>query len=137
MKGIAIFKDEKSNKRILQVDIKEVAKHPSQFEDLMDTLIAEARRDEKEIGWDSVKKQLRKKGKPLFCPTKSFCAFFSAKLLVAEIRKCRPSKDDWQYVGICGFISGIVGQFLRIYTKNIVIFGDETLCKTGGFKIFF
>ena len=63
MKGIAIFKDEKSNRRILQVDIKEVAKRPNQFEDLMDTLIAEARKDEKEIGWDSVKRQLRKKGK--------------------------------------------------------------------------
>lgn len=63
MKGITIFKDEKSNRRFLQVDIKEVAKRPNEFEDLMDVLVAEARKDEKEIGWESVKKQLRRKGK--------------------------------------------------------------------------
>jgi len=63
MKGINIFKDEKNNRKILQVDIKEVAKHPNQFEDLMDVLVAEARRDEKEISWETAKKQLRKKGK--------------------------------------------------------------------------
>jgi hypothetical protein len=63
MKGINIFKDEKNNRKILQVDIKEVAKHPNQFEDLMDVLVAEARKDEKEISWETAKKQLRKKGK--------------------------------------------------------------------------
>jgi len=63
MKGITIFKDEKNNKKILQVDIKEVAKHPTQFEELMDVLVAEARKDEKEIGWTTAKKQLKKKGK--------------------------------------------------------------------------
>jgi hypothetical protein len=63
MKGVAILKDEKNNRKILQVDIKEVAKRPSQFEDLMDVLIAEARKDEKEVGWENVKKQLRRKGK--------------------------------------------------------------------------
>ena len=63
MKGITIFKDEKNNRKVLQVDIKEVAKHPTQFEDLMDVLVAEARKDEKEIGWSAAKKQLRKKGK--------------------------------------------------------------------------
>jgi hypothetical protein len=63
MKGINIFKDEKNNRKILQVDIKEVAKHPNQLEDLMDVLVAEARKDEKEISWETAKKQLRKKGK--------------------------------------------------------------------------
>jgi hypothetical protein len=63
MKGITIFKDEKNNRKVLQVDIKEVAKHPNQFEDLMDVLVAEARKDEREIGWSAAKKQLRKKGK--------------------------------------------------------------------------
>jgi len=63
MKGVAIFKDEKSNKRILQVDLKEVSKRPNEFEDLMDALIAEARKEEKEISWEDAKKQLRKKGK--------------------------------------------------------------------------
>ena len=63
MKGVTIFKDERNNKRFLQVDIKEIAKRPNEFEDLMDILVAEARKDEKEIGWEEAKKQLRKKGK--------------------------------------------------------------------------
>jgi hypothetical protein len=63
MKGVTIFKDERNNKRILQVDIKEIAKRPNEFEDLMDILVAEERKDEKEVGWEEAKKQLRKKGK--------------------------------------------------------------------------
>ena len=63
MKGVTIFKDEKNNKRVLQVDLNEVIKHPNEFEDMIDILVAEERKDEKEIGWEDVKKQLRKKGK--------------------------------------------------------------------------
>jgi hypothetical protein len=63
MKGVTIFKDERNNKRFLQADIKEIAKRPNEFEDLMDILVAEARKDEKEVGWEEAKKQLRKKGK--------------------------------------------------------------------------
>ena len=61
MKGVTIFKDEKNNKRVLQVDLNEVIKHPNEFEDMIDILVAEERKDEKEIGWEDVKKQLRKK----------------------------------------------------------------------------
>lgn len=63
VKGVTIFKDEKNNKRILQVDIKEIAKRPKEFEDLMDSLIVEVRKDEKGIRWSTAKKQLRKKSK--------------------------------------------------------------------------
>ncbi|HEY4148387.1 MAG TPA: hypothetical protein VGM41_05645 [Chitinophagaceae bacterium] len=63
MRGLTIFTDEKNNKRVLQVDLSEVAKHPNEFEDMIDMLVAEDRKNEKEIGWDDVKKQLRKKGK--------------------------------------------------------------------------
>jgi hypothetical protein len=63
MKGVTIFKDEKNNKRVLQVDLNEVVKHPNEFEDMIDILVAEERKDETEIGWEDVKKQLRKKGK--------------------------------------------------------------------------
>jgi hypothetical protein len=62
MKGVTILKDEKNNK-ILQVDIKEVAKNPGKFEDLMDIIIAEARKDEKKVSWETAKKQLKKAGK--------------------------------------------------------------------------
>ena len=63
MKGITFFKDEKNNKQILQIDIKEVAKNPAKFEDLMDVVIAEARKNEKKISWETAKKQLKKAGK--------------------------------------------------------------------------
>lgn len=63
MKGVTILKNEKNNRKIIQVDIKEVAKRPNEFEDFVDVLIAEDRKDEKEIGWEAVKAQLKKKGK--------------------------------------------------------------------------
>jgi hypothetical protein len=63
MKGVTILKDEKNNKRILQVDIKEIAKRPAEFENFMDVLVAEARADERDVSWASVKRELKKKGK--------------------------------------------------------------------------
>ena len=63
MKGVTILKNEKNNRKILQIDIKEVAKHPNEFEDLVDVLIADDRKDEKDVNWDDLKKQLKKKGK--------------------------------------------------------------------------
>jgi hypothetical protein len=63
MKGVTFLKDEKTNKQILQIDVREVAKNPSKFEDLMDVIIAEARKDEKKVSWETAKKQLKKAGK--------------------------------------------------------------------------
>jgi hypothetical protein len=57
------LKRRKNNKQILQIDVKEVAKNPSKFEDLMDVIIAGARRDEKKVSWEAAKKQLKKAGK--------------------------------------------------------------------------
>ena len=63
MKGVTFLKNEKNNRQILQIDVKEIAKNPLKFEDLMDIIIAEARKDEKKIPWDIAKKQLKKAGK--------------------------------------------------------------------------
>jgi hypothetical protein len=63
MKGVTILKDEKSNKKILQADVAEIAKNPSKFEDLIDVIIAESRKEEKKISWETAKKQLKKAGK--------------------------------------------------------------------------
>ncbi len=63
MKSVVILKDEKTNRKILQIDIKEIAKNPDEFEDLIDVLIAEARKDEPKKSWEEVKKNLKKKGK--------------------------------------------------------------------------
>ena len=63
MKGVTILTDEKKKRKILQVDIKEVAKNPEKFEDLLDVIIAEARKGEKKIPWEKAKQQLKKAGK--------------------------------------------------------------------------
>ena len=63
MKGVTFLKNEKTNRQILQIDVKEIAKNPSRFEDLMDVIIAEARKNEKKIPWEMAKKQLKKAGK--------------------------------------------------------------------------
>jgi hypothetical protein len=63
MKGVTFFKNERTNRQILQIDVKEIAKNPAKFEDLMDVVIAEARKDEKKISWESAKKRLKKAGK--------------------------------------------------------------------------
>ena len=63
MKGVTILTDEKKKRKILQVDIKEVAKNPADFEDLIDVLVAESRKNEPKKSWDHVKKSLKKKGK--------------------------------------------------------------------------
>lgn len=63
MKGVMILTDEKKKRKILQVDIKEIAKNPGEFEDLIDVLVAESRKDEKKIPWEDAKKQLKKAGK--------------------------------------------------------------------------
>ncbi|MES1217242.1 MAG: hypothetical protein ABUT20_17135 [Bacteroidota bacterium] len=63
MKGIIFLRNQQNNRQILQIDVKEIARNPSKFEDLMDVLIAEARKDEKKITWQAAKKQLKKAGK--------------------------------------------------------------------------
>jgi hypothetical protein len=63
MKGVTFLKNEKNNRQILQIDVKEIAKNPSKFEDLMDVVIAEARKNEKKVSWETAKKQLKKAGK--------------------------------------------------------------------------
>ena len=63
MKGVVILKDERTNRKILQIDIKEIAKNPDEFEDLIDVLVAETRKDEPKKSWEEVKKNLKKKDK--------------------------------------------------------------------------
>ena len=63
MKGVTILGDEKTNNKIIQISLKDVAKNPEEFEDLMDVLIVESRKDEKSVSFDLVKKHLKKAGK--------------------------------------------------------------------------
>ena len=63
MKGVSFLTDEFSRKKAVVIDLKTLEKFDNQIEDLLDTIIAEARRDEPSNSWEDVKKRLRKKGK--------------------------------------------------------------------------
>ena len=63
MKGVTVLTDEKKKRKILQVDIKEIAKNLDEFEDLIDILVAESRKSEPKKSWEEVKQSLKKKGK--------------------------------------------------------------------------
>ncbi len=60
MKGVTFLADETNKKRFLQIDVKEIAKNPEKFGDLLDIVIAEARKDEPKISWETAKKKLKK-----------------------------------------------------------------------------
>ena len=60
MRRATIFIDEKRKRKIVQVDIKEIVRNPDEFEDLIYTLIAEARKNDKKRSWPVAKRQLKK-----------------------------------------------------------------------------
>lgn len=55
--------EEKSGKKIAQLDLSYLAKSKEDIEEVLDILIAEARKEEKNISWNSIKKDLKKKGR--------------------------------------------------------------------------
>jgi hypothetical protein len=63
MKGGSIVTDVTQKKRFLQIDIKNLAKNPAKYEDIIDVIVAEERANERSIPWEAAKKQLRKAGK--------------------------------------------------------------------------
>ncbi len=63
MKGVSFITDEHSRKKAVVIDLKTLEKFDAHVEDLLDTIIAEARRDEPSTPWEDVKKRLRRKGK--------------------------------------------------------------------------
>lgn len=52
MKGVSILMNERSKKRIVQIDMDAIRKDPEGFEDLMDVLVAESRRNEPTVSLD-------------------------------------------------------------------------------------
>lgn len=63
MKGVTIIKDETHNKRFVQIDLEELELHQNELEDMLDIIIAESRKDDEEISWEELKKQLKQDGK--------------------------------------------------------------------------
>ena len=64
MKGVSFVTDETHNRRYAQIDLKDISKFDNEeFQDMLDIIIAESRRNEKSIPWAKVKADLVKEGK--------------------------------------------------------------------------
>jgi len=63
MKGVTFITDETHNKRFVQIDLDKLEKYQDEIEDLLDVIVAESRKDEEEISWEDLKKQLQAEGK--------------------------------------------------------------------------
>ncbi len=63
MKGVSFVTNDKNEKIAVQIDLKTLGKHQEEIEDVLDTIIAESRRDDVDIDWSAAKKELKKAGK--------------------------------------------------------------------------
>lgn len=63
MKGINFITNEKNEKIAVQINLKSIEKHQEEIEDLLDSIIAESRKDEPKKSWNDVKANLKRKGK--------------------------------------------------------------------------
>lgn len=63
MKGVSYITDGHNKKKAVVIDLKTIENNQDEIEDLLDIIVAESRKDEPTIGWEEMKKKLRKKGK--------------------------------------------------------------------------
>lgn len=63
MKGVSYITNKKNQKTAVVIDLKTLKKYDEQLEDLFDMIIAESRAEEASVSWETVKKNLKKKGK--------------------------------------------------------------------------
>lgn len=63
MKGVTFITDETHKKRFVQIDLEHLEKYQNEIEDLLDVIIAESRRNDKEVSWEEIKEQLKTAGR--------------------------------------------------------------------------
>lgn len=63
MKGVNYVLNEENQKVAVQIELKTIAKYQEQIEDLLDGIMAEARKDEEKISLSQVVKNLKRAGK--------------------------------------------------------------------------
>lgn len=63
MKGISYITDSRNNKKAVVIEYNLFKNHSEELEDILDVIIAEARKDEESIPFKKVITQLKKKGK--------------------------------------------------------------------------
>lgn len=57
------MKEQKSGKIIAQLDLSYLSKNRKDVEGILDVLIAELRKEERNFSWNTIKNDLRKKGR--------------------------------------------------------------------------
>lgn len=60
MKGVSFVLNDKNEKIAVQIDMKTLERHQDQVEDLLDVIIAENRKSDEDVSWESAKKELKK-----------------------------------------------------------------------------
>ncbi|MDQ3111621.1 MAG: hypothetical protein M3R17_17165 [Bacteroidota bacterium] len=63
MKGVSYITDSRKRLKAVQIDIKTLEKYEEQVEDILEGIIASARKGEPSSSLENVKKRLKKKGK--------------------------------------------------------------------------
>ncbi len=63
MKGVSFVTNDKNEKVAVQIDLKAIEKHQQAIEDMLDGILAEARKDEEKIPLSKVISKLKKAGK--------------------------------------------------------------------------
>ena len=63
MKGINFITNDKNEKIAVQIDLKSIEKHQESIEDMLDGILAEARKDEEKVPLAKVISKLKKAGK--------------------------------------------------------------------------
>lgn len=63
MKGVSYITDGKNRKKAVVIDIKLIETNEEAVQDLLDVIIAEARKEDPKKSWEEVKKSLKRKGK--------------------------------------------------------------------------
>lgn len=60
MKGVSFVTNDKNERVAVQIDIKQLQRHPQEIEDVLDIIVAESRRDDEDIPWSKAKQELKK-----------------------------------------------------------------------------
>ncbi len=63
MKGVNFITDDKNRKKAIVIELKTIEQHPEEVDDILDAIVASARKEEPKRAWADVKKSLKTNGK--------------------------------------------------------------------------
>ena len=63
MKGITFITDETNKKRFVQIDLEKLEQNQEEIGEFLDVIIAESRKQEEDVDWKNLKRELKSEGK--------------------------------------------------------------------------